>query len=95
MHCGTAAWTLAATEPRGGTRGWNSLPSLVRALAMDTTTLPRRWSSTDTAVWVAPSHGVAMTTRSARAAVALSPAMMVRRRSGQCSSRLSTTSMAR
>ena len=40
MHCGTAAWTLAATEPRGGTRGWNSLPSLVRALAIDTTTLP-------------------------------------------------------
>ena len=42
---GTAAWTLAATEPRGGTSGWNSLPIRVRALAIEMTTLPRSWSA--------------------------------------------------
>ena len=31
---GTAACTLAATEPRGGTSGWNSWPTRARALAM-------------------------------------------------------------
>ncbi len=95
MQWGTAAWTLAATEPRGGTRGWNSLPSLVRALAIDTTTLPRSLSSTSTAVCVAPSQGVAMTTTSVSAAWALFPAPMVSRRSDHCSRRPSTTSIAR
>src|SRR5918997_4780858 len=95
LQCGTAACTLAATEPRGGTNGWNSLPSFVRALAIDTTTLPRRWSSTDTAVCVAPSHGVAITTTSVSAAWALLPAPMVRLRSDHCSSWVSTTSIAR
>ena len=28
---GTAAWKLAATDQRGGTRGWNSLPMRLRA----------------------------------------------------------------
>src|ERR687894_2288564 len=95
LQCGTAACTLAATEPRGGTNGWYSLPTFVRALAIDTTTLPRRWSSTDTAVCVAPSHGVAITTTSVSAAWALSPAPIVRLRSGHWSSRVSTTSIAR
>ena len=39
-HSGTAACTSAATEPRGGTSGWNSLPTRVSALAMEMTTLP-------------------------------------------------------
>ncbi len=47
---GTAACTLAATEPRGGTSGWNSLPIRVRALAMQITTLPVSWSATEVAV---------------------------------------------
>ena len=95
LHRGTAAWTLAATEPRGGTSGWNSFPSFVRAFAIDTTTLPRRWCSTETAVVVAPSHGVAITTTSVSAARALSPASMDRFRSAHSSCRLSTTSIAR
>src|SRR5829696_8867437 len=94
-HSGTAACTLAATDPRGGTRGWNSLPIRVRALAMDMTTLPRRMWRTEAAVWVAPSHGVAMTTTSVAAAPGLSAAVMVSARSGQLSSRLSTVSIAR
>ena len=40
---GTAACTLAATEPRGGTSGWNSWPTLARALAIEMTTLPCSW----------------------------------------------------
>ena len=79
-----------ATEPRGGTSGWNSLPIRVRALAIEMTTLPRRWPSTCWAVWVAPSHGVAMTTTSASAAPSLSPASMVRSRPAHCSLRPST-----
>ena len=31
---------LAATDPRGGTSGWNSLPTLARAFAIEITTLP-------------------------------------------------------
>ena len=42
---GTAACTLAATEPRGGTSGWNSWPTLARALAIEMTTFPRSWSA--------------------------------------------------
>ncbi len=62
---------------------------------MEMTTLCLRLSLTDAAVWVAPSHGVAMTTTSAPAAVALSPAEIGRSRSGHCSCSLSTASMAR
>src|SRR4029453_9957718 len=46
---GTAAWTLAATDPRGGTRGWNSSPTLARALALEITPLPPRWWGTEAA----------------------------------------------
>src|SRR5688572_30398152 len=68
LQAGTAACTDAATDPRGGTRGWNSLPIRVRAFAMQMTTLPLRRRSTDVAVWVAPSQGVAMTMTSPSAA---------------------------
>jgi len=72
------AWTLAATEPRGGTSGWNSLLMRARAFAMQMTTLPSRWSPTVMAVSVAPSHGVASTTISHWAAPSLSAAPMSR-----------------
>jgi hypothetical protein len=92
---GTAAWTLAATEPRGGTSGWNSWPTLARALAIEMTTLPARASSTDSAVEAAASHGVAITTTSALAAPTLSAASMTSSRSDHRSQSLSATSMAR
>ena len=41
---------------------------------MQMTTLPRSFASTEMAVWVAPSHGVAMTTTSPSAAPSLSAA---------------------
>ena len=71
------------------------MPIRVRALAIEITTLPRRWPSTCWAVWVAPSHGVAITTRSASAAPSLSAASMVSSRPAHCSFRPSTTSRAR
>src|SRR5690606_18708292 len=55
---GMAAWTLAATDPRGGTSGWNSWPTLARAFAMEITTLPSSWRETAEAVDDAASHGV-------------------------------------
>ena len=64
-HAGTAACTCAATEPRGGTSGWNSPPTRTRALAIDTTILPFIAVSCSCAVVAAESHGVAITTRSA------------------------------
>ena len=47
LRSGTAACTLAATEPRGGTSGWNSLATRARALAIEITTLPRAGRRTD------------------------------------------------
>src|SRR5438132_570346 len=45
----TADCTWAATEPRGGTSGWNSSPTRTRALAIDTTTLPASCPPTERA----------------------------------------------
>jgi hypothetical protein len=75
---GTAACTLAATEPRGGTSGWNSPPTRASALAIEITTLPASWSFTDRAVSAAPSQGVAITITSASAATSFSAASMAR-----------------
>ena len=71
--CGTAACTWAATLPRGGTSGWNSLFTRTSALAIETTTLPASASSFSCAVPAAESHGVAITISSQSAAAALSP----------------------
>src|SRR5277367_4728516 len=65
---GNAAWTDAATEPRGGIRASISRPSLIRALAMETTTLPANSSRSGLRVAMALSHGVARITTSALAA---------------------------
>src|SRR4051794_37750637 len=91
---GTAACTLAATEPRGGTSGWNSWPTLARALAMEITILPASGPATDWAVAAAASHGVAITTRSAVAAPLLSASSMARSRPSQRSHSRSRTSRA-
>ena len=92
---GQAAWTLAATDPRGGTRGWNSPLMRASAFAMQMTTLPSRWGATETAVSVAPSHAVANTTTSHWAAPALSDALMSRFRPGHLASVWSRISSAR
>ena len=92
---GTAACTEAATDPLGGTSGWNSLATRASALHMQMTTLPLSWSATCMAVAAAASHGVASTTTSAPAAVALSPKSMGSWRSGHFSSRWSRASIAR
>ena len=65
---GTAAWTWAATLPRGGTSGWNSLLTRTSALAIEMTILPDRSFSFSCAVLAAESHGVAITTMSHSAA---------------------------
>ena len=62
---------VAATEPRGGIRASISRPSLIRALAMEMTTLPARCSRRAFTVGMALSHGVATTTTSAAAAASL------------------------
>ena len=95
LALGTAAWTLAATDPRGGTSGWNSWATRARALHIDTTTLPLRWPSTDCTVAAAASHGVASTIRSQSAAVSLSPESIGSSLSGQTATSLSRASMAR
>ena len=69
---GRAAWTAAATEPRGGISASISRPSLTSALAMETTTFPASGSRSDRTVATALSQGVARTTSSAAAAPALS-----------------------
>ena len=58
--------------PRDGIIASKPSGPRVRALAIDTTTLPARTSARDPAVAGAPSHGVAITTRSASAAPAFS-----------------------
>ena len=80
---GTALCTWAATEPLGGTRGSNSSPILVMALAMEMTTFPSSCLATAPAAAAAASHGVATTTTSASAAVVLSAGVSCRFRSGQ------------
>ena len=92
---GRAAWTLAATDPRGGTSGWNSWPTLASALAMEMTTLPRSCIDTEAAVDAAASHGVAMTTTSASDAPSLSAASTARSWSGHAASSRSVSSIAR
>ena len=92
---GTAACTWAATEPRGGTSGWNSWPTRTSALAMLMTTLPASTSAFSCAVVAAESHGVAITTRSQSQASALSPLPSRLARSGHLTSRPSRASIAR
>ena len=79
------ACTCAATLPRGGTSGWNSLPTRTNALAMLMTTLPRRASSCSRAVVAAESHGVASTMTSHAAASTFVPPCRSRRKSGHAS----------
>src|SRR4051812_14614223 len=69
MQRGTRAWTWPATDPRGGTNGSKSSPTLASALAIEMTTLPSNESQTETAVDAAASHGVATTTMSHAAAI--------------------------
>ncbi len=95
MAPGTASWTQAAIEPRGGMRGTNSWPTRTRALAIDTTTLPASSSATDAAVGAAASQGVATTTRSAEAASTLSPPRILSSCLGQRSTRSRQMSQAR
>ncbi len=68
---GSAAWRVAAIEPRGGIRARNSFPSLTRALTIETTTLPESAAASGVTVATSPSHGVATTTNSAEAASSL------------------------
>src|SRR5271157_2297372 len=92
---GRAAWTAAATEPRGGTRASISRPSLTSALAMETTTLPESGSRSDRTVAMALSQGVATTTSSAPAAPSLSAPCRSRFLPGQRATTSATTPSAR
>ena len=87
---GTAACTWAATEPRGGTSGWNSWPTPHEGVGhARSRPCPRGGRRTAWAVVAARSHGVAMTTRSASAAPALSAGVERQaRRSGHCAEQL-------
>ena len=84
---GSAAWMEAATEPRGGSRAMNSRPSLTRALAIDTTTVPASSEASGLTVATALSHGVATTTRSQDAVISLDAPVMDREWSGHADTR--------